>query len=447
MNLPRALALTALGVLIIGSHLAITGFDESARRISEQQSGLRSISADSEFVRALLATPVMDDLADVSRTVEILRIAGREADAQALQRFFESCNVERMLGTDDACRSATVDAAIAAGRTAPRQPADPAPAPSGLEAQLAAAWTFGMPDESRLRSATDPNTLRLVHYDSPGVLRYETPANGAYLFIVARNRSPWRVTTVDARLALQRADRSALELECSSARTYPFYGPAAAPGGDTLAACKRPDNMSVDELLAAVRAIVDPSAPSARPTRFYTENPYTEVVDRGTAVSPRFTIAPIRSIFFKGIDRNARRSEKPTPLELLAIDCHRLATCPTAYQSFAMTFVHPLEAHLIALPVIVGILLGVIVGGLFRRAFTIGGVFAGLAVMIATVGIAYLFRSASAGSGEHGFALLAVGSLAVGSLFAFLLGLPAFFLMVALMRTLHGRNAPVHAED
>src|SRR5512147_1126068 len=143
MHLLRILGLCALVALGFGSSLFLTGFNETSRRMMDRQNP-RSIPSDSAFVRSTLAGPLADDHAGVTKAVEILRLAGREADVTALETFVGDCNVRRLLGSDEACRQETIAAAIDKG-AALRRPAQPVPAPPDLEARLADAVTFFVP--------------------------------------------------------------------------------------------------------------------------------------------------------------------------------------------------------------------------------------------------------------------------------------------------------------
>ncbi len=442
MHVLRAIGLCAIVVLLAGVHLLATGFNESARRGMERQNGMWSIPGDSEFVRSTLASPLADDVHAMGHAAQILTKAGRTSDANLLQTYYADCNAQRLLGTDDACTRETVASAIEKGGALAGRD-ELAAAPPSLETRIADAVTFFLPDEPRLQASTDQNTWRLQRYDGPGVLRYDQPANGAYVFVAARNRSEWTISRVQAVLTLALPNGQSVELTCGPRSPYPFFMRSMEPGGETTVGCARPDGVPLDDLVSAMHAL-RADAPPTRLVGFEVQDPYAAIVHSGKASTPHFGVAPISNLFLDSPDRQDRPDAYRIDLghELLTMDCHQLDTCPSAYQTLAMAVEAPFEDHLILLPPVIGVLLGLIIGGLARRALTIGGALAGLLVLVAAIGIALLFQSVSSRGGENGFALMAVGALTVGAGVAFILGLPAFFVTLALMRALRSWLVP-----
>jgi hypothetical protein len=99
-----------------------------------------------------------------------------------------------------------------------------------------------------------------------------------------------------------------------------------------------------------------------------------------------------------------------------------------------------LGAHPLLLPPLFGILVGLIIGGFARRSLALGGAFAGLLLAGTAAGIGWLFMSASSQGGENGFALMGVAALTSGAIVSFVLGLPAFFLTLALTKVVRARE-------
>ena len=439
MRLLRILGLFALAALVALVSLCLTGFNETSRRMMERQN-VTSIPADSAFIRSTLAGPLADDHPGVINVVEILRLAGRGADITALQAFVGDCNVRRLLGSDEACRQETIAAAIDKG-AALRSPAQPIPASADLEARLADAVSFFVPDEKTLRANAGDSAWRFVRYEGPGLLRYDTPAEGIYLFVAARNRSDWTIRTVEGVLSLRLPGGTSIELQCSSHNPNPFPWRAVQPGGETIAACKRPDNVPIPDLAAAMHAI-PPEAPGVRLAGLEIRNPYATVVDHGASANPRFTLAGTSIPDYEDRDQ-INANEFALLKQLRDMDCHELGNCPTTYEAVAMSVAAPFFDQPLLIPPVIGVLLGVIIGGLVRRSLMLGGAFAALLVLVAVGGIALLFQSESSGSGEqHGFALMALGALTVGTGVAFVVGLPAFFITIALMRGLRSWLEP-----
>ena len=439
MRLLRIIGLCALVALCVGTSLFITGFNEESRRAMERQNP-RSIPSDSPFVRSTLARPLADDYPGVTNVVEILRLAGHDDDVTALQAFVDDCNVRRLLGSDDACRQETIATAIDKSAVL-RNPAPPVPASPDLEARLADAVSFFVPDEKALRANVDDYNGRLVRYEGPGVVRYDTRTEETYLFIAARNRSDWTIRTVAGVLTLRLPGGSSIELECSSHNPNPFSWRAMRPGGETTAACKRPDNVPLPDLVAAMQGI-PPEAPSVRVTRLEISNPYVAVVDRGASANPRFTLAAASIPAFEDNDQ-INADAFALYKRIREMDCHEFGNCPATYKALAISVADPFSRQPLLLPPVIGVLLGMIVGGLVRRSWGCGGAVAGLLVLLAVGGLALLYQQLASGSGEsRGYGLMAFGALSFGAGVAFLVGLPAFFLTIALMRGLRSWLEP-----
>jgi hypothetical protein len=346
-----------------------------------------------------------------------------------------------VLGRDDACRSETVAGAAAKGAALPKRPAEPTPAAAETDADLARALSFFLPGEDTLRDATGENTWRNNRYEAPGVVVYGSPVDGAYLFIAARNAGSRAIVNLEARFALALPNGARLDLECGPRNPYPFSTRRLTAGAAAPIACRQPDGVPVADLVAAMRA-ANAAAPAVRIVGFELRDPAAAVVARGDAAAPRFAIGPSETLGREGRDFDPAAPPKSLPAELADMDCATLATCPTPYQALAMAVERPFDLHPLLLAPTIGVLLGLVVGGFARRAFTWGGVLAALLVLIAAVGIAMLFQSVSSGGGENGFALMAIAALMAGALLGFGAGLPAFFVTIALLALLRRRLEP-----
>lgn len=435
MNLPKAIAFCALATLLGGASLLATGIAESTRQATAKQNGLTKIPHDSEFVRSLLDARLDDRTEALERTFWLLAAANRAADAENLNRFFVDCNLRRLLAEDDACRRETVSSAIAQGAALPER--DGALfVPKDIEAELARTLSFFWPDEALLRAGAGEQNWPRLRYDRAGVLRYSDP-DGAYVFVAARNQGPWAISSWRVRLILQRTDANPLELECDSNNPFPFRNGSLAIGMQGAAHCNVLGREPVEQMIAALRDAGDATFPQATFAQFVLRDPYVRVTDDGPVGAARFKVEPMDRLPIGGLTR----SIVGLPHELAALDCNRLANCPSLFASAAVRFAAFFDARLKLVPALLGALLGLAIGGLARRSLTIGGAFAGVFVLLAIVGIGLLFGMVSQGSGDKGFPLLGIAMLIDGAGVGFGLGLPAFFVALLLMKTVRARSA------
>jgi len=277
------------------------------------------------------------------------------------------------------------------------------------------------------------------------VLHYDRPAEGIYLFVAARNRSNWTIRTVEGVLTLRLPDGASIELQCSSHNPNPFFWRAMQPGGETTAACKRPDNVPIQILAAAMQSI-PAETPGVRLTGLEISKPYAAIVDHGASASPRFTLAPASIPDYEDRDQ-INANEFALLKRLREADCHELGNCPPTYQAVAMSVSNPFYYQPLLIPPVIGVLLGMIVGGLVRRSWGCGGAIAGLLILVAVGGIALFFQSLPSAGEGRGFGLMAGGALTLGTGIAFLLGLPTFFVTIALMRGLRSLLEPKPAAE
>jgi hypothetical protein len=440
--LPRVLAILAIIVLLVGVPELVTGLRESAEQDTTVRTGLRKIPRDSEFVRSLMAEPLQDDLSGVNRVYWLLYAAGRGDEAQALQEFVGACNVLRLSGHDDACRSEKIAAAIAKGRALPGHSAAQ-PVPVQIASVLEHALTFDLPEPDELSASTDEATWKKLSYESPGIVHDRM--SGTLLFIAARNESPWRIGEFQAVLSLRLSDASHVELKCSTRNPWPFYSLPAGSGERTIAHCARPENVSIAALRDAWRGMHDSSSLDIRWVQLDLQNPYVRVQRRGVGSEASFEIVPVANLLHELRDRAMDEEEARLPHQLAVLDCARLDNCPRASLAAAMAVAQPFNAHPFLLPVSVAVLLGVAIGGLFRRPLSAGAVVAGLLIAGAALALGWAFQSVGPRGSDRGFELLGILALTYEAIVAFTLGLPVFFLTIACMRWLHARAAGTNA--
>ncbi len=429
--------LTVLSALIGGAHMFVTGSGEADRQRMEQSIGRTSIPADSSVVRAVYDQPVGTDSAALARAMQILGYADKWDQARLLARFFSYCGVQRLLGEGDACSRETVRTAV--GKVTGLSPNTQWPVESELETKLTQALSVSLADEEVMRRSTSELQWRRLSYDSPGILRYDSPTNGAYIFIAARNNSAWEITGFSTRVRLQLAGAATFELKCRSWVPFPFSWPEPlGPGKAAVGYCERPDTIKLDDLLAAVHD-AQRSPLSVWVEEFAVKDPLVRVIDLGAAPTHSYAVRLVGDLPAPSRSAGAPSPSMQVARELATVDCSQTGTCPSAYQKASLSVFNFLQHNLPLIPAIVGLLLGIGVGAMFRRSLLTGGLLS--AAMLACIigGLAYLFHRIDSGGGEKGFALMGMVGLTQVAAIGFVIWLPALFAGVLLARFLWAR--------
>src|SRR6185312_10428362 len=134
----------------------------------------------------------------------------------------------------------------------------------------------------------------------------------------------------------------------------PFSWRAMRPGGETTAACKRPDNVPLADLVAAMQAIPR-EAPSVRVARLEISNPYVAVVDRGASANPRFTLEAASIPAFEDRDQ-VNADAFALYRRIREMDCREFGNCPSTYLALAMAVADPFLKQPLLLPPVIGVL-------------------------------------------------------------------------------------------
>jgi len=170
-------------------------------------------------------------------------------------------------------------------------------------------------------------------------------------------------------------------------------------------------------------------------------NPYVRVQRRGVGADASLEIVPIVNLLHELRDVAMGDEEQRLPHQLAALDCAKLGNCPPASLAAAMAFSRPFSADPVLLPVSVAVLLGVAIGGLFRRPLSAGAVVAGLLIAGAALTVYWAVQSVGPRDSERGFALMGIVALTYGAIVAFAQGLPVFFLTITCIRWIRARAA------
>jgi hypothetical protein len=438
MQLPKMLAICALALIAASIVLLIVAFGESNAQVRDSASV--EIGRDSQLVKSMLGERVGDRFTEVNATAWTLRAAGRAEEAEHFQRFVVHCNAQRLITSDRACRDETVRSAIDKGAALGPGFDEPRPVPSEIQSAVARGLSFRLPDESFLRASISARVWRDMRFDSPGVVRYGD-AGDAYVFVAAKNGTPWAIGRFRALLVLDLPDESTVELVCDSDNPIPIARRAIQRNEETMATCTPPAGVPPEEIVAALRAQPG-DALRVQTTQFDLRDPFVRVLVRGEPSAPELSISPHTTMFQDARDEQAIQYEMRLPRQLRAIDCATRGGCRSPLVTIAVRFSNVFDQYLLLLPILFGGLMGVAVGGFVRRSLRVGGVLAASLGLAVAAGVAWLFATASGGSGDRGFALMGAAAITVGVGAALLVGLPAFFGALLLMRTLHEPDPP-----
>ncbi len=436
---PRALAVFALAALALCADMLMTGWRLDSQRFLTRVDGVNRIPAESEYVRSVYDKQVGTDAAALMKAAEILNRAGLGQQSQLLALYFSYCNVQRFLGESTTCSNLTVRAAV--DRAAGLAPSDQWSVDGPLESKLADAFSFSLATESLLRESIAERDWSRLNYEGPGILHYDTPVHGAYLFLAVHNRTPWEITGLRIRLQLHLP----LEIRCSTDIPFPFFRPAAfGPRTETLAYCDPRGDVNPENLLTAVREAQHEGTLSVWVEDFMIEDPHVQVVDNGKSPVHRFTVSLAYNLSSLSRQAPGQSVSEQVSREISAISCSRTANCPSKFESTSLALFDFINKN-IALPLIpiaVGLLLGVGIGGLFRRSFLVVGILSAV-VLACVIGAAVSeFHGINSRGGEKGFALLGMSYLLYMSAIGFMLCVPAMLVGAALMRSLWNPAKP-----
>ena len=111
-RVPRLVGLAAWAILVLGAGMYVTGSHLAAQRFMTQVAGPTSLPAQSDYVSQAYGQRLGNDAEMIARATQILDLAALREQSRRLRRFFAYCNVQRLLGQDDACTRETVRSAV-----------------------------------------------------------------------------------------------------------------------------------------------------------------------------------------------------------------------------------------------------------------------------------------------------------------------------------------------
>lgn len=431
---PRVLGLAAWAILAIGIGMFATGRQQAARRFLAQSVGPAAplhLPAESDYVRQLYGQPLGDRFETIARAAQILHLAGQPEKAQLLTRFFAYCNVERLLGQDDACKRETVRSAVdKAGRLAldAAWSADPE-----LTSRLEHLLSFSFASEQQMHDGFPRFVWNNIHYIAPGVVRYDY-GNQLFVLLAVQNRGPWEIVRFRAMAALSGDHR--IGLECDSNPSPFYWSHPFTPGTQEIRICSLLEVTTSEALVAAVHRAQLEGPPNVQLDGLELKNPYVWITDAAGDGISRFTLHPVD---FIGEMPNAEfpySHSADLQRELEHTRCESTDTCPSRGQVASLAFYDFFQRRLPLLPFLVGLLMGVGIGGGLVASFRLAGIVTAVVAVGIAGTIALAFHTAANGPpGEsRGWALFGLLHLSVYAIGALLLWIPGLFLGFALAK-------------
>ncbi|MGH7105288.1 MAG: hypothetical protein ACREFT_02125, partial [Acetobacteraceae bacterium] len=361
------LGLAAWVILALGIGMFATGWQLADQRFRAEESGPSHLPAQSDYVRRLYGQPLDNRLETIERAARILDLAGQRQKAHLLSRFFGYCNVQRLLGQEDACTRETVRSAVAKAEGLAPDTAWPADSEltSRLEHVLSFSWASKQQMQNQLRSEQGGQDGR---YAGPGILRVDGQHQDDFVLLAVHNRGPWEIAGFGATLKLS-GDRP-IALQCDR-NPFPFFWPHAfTTRTEEIRVCKQPENIATEALVAAVQQARRKGPPDVQLEEFELKNPYVRITDDADGGTSRFTLYPVH---FPIEAAFSPRSTFDLLRELKKTSCESTDTCPSWGQAASLAFYDFFGRHILLLPFLVGLLMGVGMGGGFVASFRLAG--------------------------------------------------------------------------
>lgn len=432
-RVPRLLGLAAWAILALGVGLYLTGSHLAAQRFMTQRLGPASLPTQSDYVTQVYKQRLSNDAAMIAKALQILDLAAQRQQSKQLRRFFAYCNVQRLMGQDDACTRQTVRSALdeADGLAAEAQ----WPVDDTLAHILDHTLTFSLATERQMRDNIDaPGFWQYHQYDSPGILSYDKAAH-AFILLAVKNQGPWEIARFKAWLKLP--GNSPIELRCDW-NPFPFqWRHPLSPQTEVIRVCRQPESLKVSDLISAVRQ-AQLSSLSVRLEEFELKNPYARVTVTGEGDLRGFTLHPVAEFTAEYAPDSVQRSvDSEVQAELKQVNCARIGSCYSQTQSISLALYEFFQKNYLLLPMLVGALMGIGIGGLFARSLLWGGIVAAIFSICILGGLAVAFHAAGSRAPGESRAWAEWGTMVIGVMAtrALLLWLPGLFLGLLLAKS------------
>jgi hypothetical protein len=442
----RLIGLAAWAILAFGIVLITKGSKLAAERFMTHSIGPSRLAGQSDFIREVYDQPLGNDIEAVSRAMQILNLAGQSQQSKLIIKFFAHCNVQRLLGQEDACTRETMRSAMDKAKAL--APDSQWPVNDDLAARLAHVLSFALATEQQMQDGIhSPGFWQYHQYSGPGVLSYDNGKH-AFILLAVHNHERWEVARFHASLILRGSRR--IELKCDW-NPFPFGWPhPLSPDSEVIRVCEQPETLSLGELLPAVEQAQRDGSLSVRLKEFELKNHGVRITDDDDGGEHRFSLHPLAAFTTEfAPDTIPLTLSSKIQRELNQTNCQKLTSCPSLAQSASLAFYDYFQKYYRALPFLAGLLMGIGIGGLFARSLRYSGIVAAAGVVCTVVALMVAFQAAgnrppgeARAWAEWGTMGLAV--LCVGALLLWILGL---FLGTALTTLIRGRANPANTRS
>ena len=196
------------------------------------------------------------------------------------------------------------------------------------------------------------------------------------------------------------------------------------------------NGLKLSDLLPAVRQAQLGSL-SVRLEEFELKNPYVRVTVAGEGTLHRLTLHSVATAEFAQ-DSVLPSVSSELQRELKQVSCAKIGSCLSPVQSASLALHDFFQRNYVLMPLLVGALMGIGIGGFFARSLLWGGIIAAVFGICTIGGIALAFRAAgSLPPGEsRGWAEWGTMGIAVVAIGALLLWIPGLFLGLLLTKWL-----------
>jgi hypothetical protein len=413
----RLIGVAAWAFLALGIALMTTGSKLAAERFMTHAIGPSRLPAQSEYIRGVYDQQLGNDIETVSGAMQILKLAGQSQQSKLILQFFAHCNVQRLLGQEDACTRETMRSAM--DKAKELAPDSQWPVDDELEARLAHVLSFSLATEQQMRDGIhSPGFWQYHQYAGPGVLTYDNGKH-AFILLAVHNHGRWEVARFHASLTLP---GNRIELKCDW-NPFPFgWAHPLSPDTEVIRVCEQAATLKLEELLPAIEQAQRDGSLSVRLREFELKNPGVGITDEDAGAQHHFSLHPLSAFTTEfapdsipfGLGSKIQR-------ELNQTDCQKLGTCRSLTQSASLAFYDYFQKYYPAVPFLVGLLMGIGIGGLFARSLRYSGIVAAAGVICTVGALTVAFHAAGnrapgearawAEWGTMGIAVLAVGAL------------------------------------
>jgi hypothetical protein len=227
-----------------------------------------------------------------------------------------------------------------------------------------------------------------------------------------------------------------IELKCDW-NPFPFqWRHPLTPNTEVVRVCQQPEALKLSDLLPAVRQ-TQLDSPSVRLEEFELKSPYVRVTATGNGDLRRLTLHPVANFTTEFAPDSVPPSvSSEVQRELKQVSCEKISSCPSQGQSTSLAFYEFFQENYVLLPLLVGMLMGIGIGGLFARSLLAAGIVATVFGVCTIGGVAFAFHAAGSRAPGDSRAWAEWGTLGIAlvAIRAMLLWIPGLFLGLLLTK-------------